>query len=70
MRAKTYTPEKVEKVVQALTKAPALAPKFITHADIISELSKHIKELHFKKHYEVPSVFRLPTGRSHAAFGC
>lgn len=59
MKTKTYAAEKVEQVAQALADAPALAPKFITHDDTINELSKHIKELHFKKNYDARQIVQL-----------
>jgi len=59
MKLKTYPIEKVAQVAKKLDEAPALPPRFIPHSDTLTELSKHIKELHFKKNYDEHEIVEL-----------
>lgn len=59
MKAKTYPTEKVAEVAKALADAPTLPPKFIPHMDALSQLKKHIKELHQKKNYDAREITKF-----------
>jgi hypothetical protein len=59
VKPKNYPTEKVAAVAKTLAEAPALPPRFIPHADTIAELSKHIKELHFRKNYDARQIVKL-----------
>lgn len=59
VKPKIYATEKVAKAVKALVEAPALPPRFLPHDQTISELAKHIRDLHFKKNYEARQIVSL-----------
>ena len=59
MKPKIYPAEKVVKAAKVLADAPTLPPRFIPHSDTIAELSKHIKELHFKKNYDARQITQM-----------
>lgn len=56
MKPKLYPAEKVAEVAKTLAEAPALPPKFIPHSDTLAELSKHIKDMHFRKNYDARQI--------------
>lgn len=59
MKPKLYPADKVAEVAKTLAEAPALPPKFIPHSDTLAELSKHIKDMHFRKNYDVRQITQL-----------
>ena len=59
MKPKIYRTDKVAEVIKAIDEAPALAPRFIRHDVALTELSKHIKDLHVKKHYDAHQITKL-----------
>ena len=59
VKPKKYPFEQVEKLAKTLAEAPALTPRFIQHEDTLEELSKQIRDLHFKKNYEAKQIALL-----------
>ena len=59
VKPKLYPADKVAEVAKTLAEAPALPPKFIPHTDTLAELSKHIKDMHFRKNYDVRQITKL-----------
>lgn len=59
MKTKAYPVEKISEVAKILQQAPALPPKFKTHDEALSELSKHVKDLHENKNYDVRQIVQL-----------
>ena len=59
MKPKLYPAEKVAEIAKTLADAPPLPPKFIPHSDTLAELSKHIKDMHFRKNYDVRQITQL-----------
>ena len=59
MKPKLYPADKVAEVAKTLAEASALPPKFIPHSDTLAELSKHIKDMHFRKNYDVRQITQL-----------
>jgi hypothetical protein len=59
VKPKLYPADKVAEVAKTLAEAPALPPKFIPHSDTLAELSKHIKDMHFRKNYDVRQITQL-----------
>ncbi len=58
MKPKIYSVEKVNEVAKVLADAPTLAPKFKTHEEVLTELSKQVKEL-LKRNYDVRQITEL-----------
>lgn len=59
MKPKTYPAEKVAEVAKTLADAPALPPRYIPHSETLAVLTKHIKDLHFKKNYDARQITQL-----------
>ena len=59
MKPKTYPAGKVAEVAKILADAPVLPPRFIPHSKTLAELTIHIKNLHFKKNYDVRQIAKL-----------
>lgn len=59
MKPKLYPADKVASVAKTLAESPTLPPKFIPHSDTLAELSKHIKDMHFKKNYDVGQIVKI-----------
>ena len=59
MKPKPHPAHKVTELATTLAEAPALPPKFIPHSDTLAELSKHIKDMHFRKNYDVRQITQL-----------
>ena len=59
MKPKLYPAEKVAEIAKTLAEVPALPPKFIPHSDTLAELYKHIKDMHFRKNYDVRQITQL-----------
>lgn len=56
MKPKLYPADKVAEVAKTLAETPALPPKFIPHSETLAELSKHIKDMHFRKNYDARQI--------------
>ncbi len=59
MKAKIYPVEVLNAATKTLNDAPALAPKYKSHEEVLSELSKQVKELHIKKNYDARQITQL-----------
>ena len=59
MKPKQYPAEKVAEIAKTLAEVPTLPPKFIPHSDTLAELSKHIKDMHFRKNYDARQIAQI-----------
>ena len=59
MKPKQYPAEKVAEIAKTLAEVPTLPPKFIPHSDTLAELSKHIKDMHFRKNYDARQIAEI-----------
>jgi hypothetical protein len=59
MKQKTYSVDKIDDVVKALSIAPPLPPLYVTQDAALKKLSKQIKDLHFKKNYDAHQIVKI-----------
>jgi len=59
VKPKQYPAEKVAEIAKTLAEVPTLPPKFIPHSDTLAELSKHIKDMHFRKNYDARQIAQI-----------
>lgn len=59
VKPKLYPAEKVADIAKTLADVPALPPKFIPHSDTLAELSRHIKDMHFRKNYDARQIAQI-----------